>query len=30
MVVDAEARLDDIRHLNEADGPLFKVRDDPG
>jgi exopolysaccharide biosynthesis polyprenyl glycosylphosphotransferase len=29
MVVDAEARLDEIRHLNEADGPLFKVRNDP-
>ena len=29
MVVGAEARLDDLRHLNEADGPLFKVRLDP-
>jgi len=29
MVVDAEARLQEIQHLNEADGPLFKVRNDP-
>jgi exopolysaccharide biosynthesis polyprenyl glycosylphosphotransferase len=29
MVVDAERRLADIAHLNEADGPLFKMRDDP-
>ena len=29
MVVDAEAHLEDLRHLNEADGPLFKVRRDP-
>ena len=29
MVVDAENQLDEIRHLNEADGPLFKVRNDP-
>lgn len=29
MVVDAEARLSEIQHLNEADGPLFKVRSDP-
>jgi exopolysaccharide biosynthesis polyprenyl glycosylphosphotransferase len=29
MVVDAEARLEEVRHLNEADGPLFKMRDDP-
>jgi exopolysaccharide biosynthesis polyprenyl glycosylphosphotransferase len=29
MVVDAEAQLEEIRHLNEADGPLFKVRNDP-
>jgi exopolysaccharide biosynthesis polyprenyl glycosylphosphotransferase len=29
MVTDAEARLAEIAHLNEADGPLFKVRDDP-
>jgi exopolysaccharide biosynthesis polyprenyl glycosylphosphotransferase len=29
MVPDAEARLADLRALNEADGPLFKIRDDP-
>jgi exopolysaccharide biosynthesis polyprenyl glycosylphosphotransferase len=29
MVVDAEAKLDSIAHLNEADGPLFKVKNDP-
>jgi lipopolysaccharide/colanic/teichoic acid biosynthesis glycosyltransferase len=29
MVVDAEARLPDLVALNEADGPLFKMRDDP-
>jgi lipopolysaccharide/colanic/teichoic acid biosynthesis glycosyltransferase len=29
MVVDAEARLQEVQHLNEADGPLFKVSNDP-
>ncbi|NOX69186.1 MAG: sugar transferase [Gammaproteobacteria bacterium] len=29
MVVDAEARMQDIEHLNEADGPNFKVKNDP-
>jgi lipopolysaccharide/colanic/teichoic acid biosynthesis glycosyltransferase len=29
MVPDAEARLAEVAELNEADGPLFKVRDDP-
>jgi exopolysaccharide biosynthesis polyprenyl glycosylphosphotransferase len=29
MVVDAEAQLDSLRHLNEAEGPLFKMADDP-
>lgn len=29
MVVDAEARLIDLRDRNEADGPLFKMKDDP-
>jgi exopolysaccharide biosynthesis polyprenyl glycosylphosphotransferase len=29
MVVDAEAQLADLRALNEADGPMFKMRDDP-
>jgi exopolysaccharide biosynthesis polyprenyl glycosylphosphotransferase len=29
MYVDAEARLAGLRHLNEHDGVLFKMRDDP-
>jgi exopolysaccharide biosynthesis polyprenyl glycosylphosphotransferase len=29
MVVDAERLLDGLRERNEADGPLFKLRDDP-
>jgi exopolysaccharide biosynthesis polyprenyl glycosylphosphotransferase len=29
MFVDAEDRLDELKHLNEADGPLFKIKDDP-
>jgi exopolysaccharide biosynthesis polyprenyl glycosylphosphotransferase len=29
MYVDAEARLTELRHLNEHDGVLFKIRDDP-
>jgi lipopolysaccharide/colanic/teichoic acid biosynthesis glycosyltransferase len=29
MVPDAEARLDEIRHLNELQGHVFKVTDDP-
>jgi exopolysaccharide biosynthesis polyprenyl glycosylphosphotransferase len=29
MVVDAEKRLEEIAHLNEVDGPLFKVKADP-
>lgn len=29
MVVDAEELLDNVRHLNEAKGPLFKIKDDP-
>jgi exopolysaccharide biosynthesis polyprenyl glycosylphosphotransferase len=29
MYVDAEARLAELRHLNEQDGVLFKMRDDP-
>ena len=29
MVIDAEAQLDDLLHLNETDGPLFKIKDDP-
>lgn len=26
---DADERLESLRHLNEADGPLFKIKDDP-
>ncbi|WP_328462488.1 exopolysaccharide biosynthesis polyprenyl glycosylphosphotransferase [Actinoplanes sp. NBC_00393] len=29
MYIDAEARLSELRHLNEHDGVLFKIRDDP-
>ncbi|MEZ4640556.1 MAG: sugar transferase [Caldilineaceae bacterium] len=29
MVVNAEARREEVADLNEATGPLFKVRDDP-
>ena len=29
MVVDAESQLADVIDLNEADGPLFKMADDP-
>ena len=29
MVVDAEARMREIEHLNEAEGPNFKMKDDP-
>jgi exopolysaccharide biosynthesis polyprenyl glycosylphosphotransferase len=29
MYVDAEARLTELKHLNEHDGVLFKMRDDP-
>jgi lipopolysaccharide/colanic/teichoic acid biosynthesis glycosyltransferase len=29
MVIDAEAKLDSLRHLNEAEGPLFKMANDP-
>jgi exopolysaccharide biosynthesis polyprenyl glycosylphosphotransferase len=29
MYVDAEARQAELEHLNESDGNLFKVRDDP-
>lgn len=29
MVTGAEQRLDDLAHLNEHDGVLFKIRDDP-
>ena len=29
MTEDAEERLAELQHLNEMDGPVFKVRDDP-
>jgi exopolysaccharide biosynthesis polyprenyl glycosylphosphotransferase len=29
MVNDAEGRLAELRHQNEADGPMFKIRSDP-
>lgn len=29
MYQDAEARMEQLRAQNEADGPLFKIRDDP-
>lgn len=29
MYVDAEARLAELEHLNEADGPIFKIARDP-
>jgi exopolysaccharide biosynthesis polyprenyl glycosylphosphotransferase len=29
MVMDAEAKMKEIEHLNEADGPNFKIKDDP-
>ena len=29
MYKDAEQRLDDLLHRNEAQGPLFKIKDDP-
>lgn len=29
MYMDAEARLEQVRHLNEMDGPVFKIKNDP-
>lgn len=29
MYIDAEERLKELQHLNEAKGPLFKIKDDP-
>lgn len=29
MHMDAEERLKEVEHLNEADGPIFKIKDDP-
>jgi len=29
MFMDADKRLEELKHLNEADGPLFKIKNDP-
>ena len=29
MVPDAEKRFDEVKALNEADGPVFKIKKDP-
>ncbi len=29
MVADAEAKLQEIEHLNEKEGPIFKIKNDP-
>ena len=29
MVTNAESRMDEIEHLNEKDGPIFKITNDP-
>jgi lipopolysaccharide/colanic/teichoic acid biosynthesis glycosyltransferase len=29
MVPDAESRIRELAHLNESDGPMFKIREDP-
>ncbi|MBA3009842.1 MAG: sugar transferase [Proteobacteria bacterium] len=29
MVMDADKRLDELRDMNEADGPAFKIKNDP-
>jgi lipopolysaccharide/colanic/teichoic acid biosynthesis glycosyltransferase len=29
MVVDAEARKAELQHMNEMDGPVFKIKNDP-
>ena len=29
MYIDAEEKLKEIEHLNEAEGPIFKIKDDP-
>lgn len=29
MVVDAEAKMKEIEHLNEKEGPIFKIKNDP-
>ena len=29
MYIDAEARMGEVEHLNEAEGPIFKIAEDP-
>jgi lipopolysaccharide/colanic/teichoic acid biosynthesis glycosyltransferase len=29
MYIDAEQKLKEIEHLNEAEGPIFKIKNDP-
>ncbi len=29
MMMDAEARMEEIEHLNEKEGPIFKIKNDP-
>ena len=29
MTIDAEARMEEIEHLNEKNGPIFKIKNDP-
>jgi lipopolysaccharide/colanic/teichoic acid biosynthesis glycosyltransferase len=29
MVVDAEKQMEQLQHLNEVSGPVFKIKDDP-
>ncbi len=29
MTTDAEARMEEMEHLNEKEGPIFKIKDDP-
>ena len=29
MFLNADTRLEELKHLNEADGPLFKIKNDP-
>src|SRR5207248_1460125 len=29
MVSGAESRMDEVVHLNEKDGPIFKIKNDP-
>lgn len=29
MIVDAERKMEELKHLNEVDGPVFKIKKDP-